>query len=493
MVIALPSTLRSTVDRFRSTRPLSAEQAPGLLRAARILSLLVGVSALVVYALGREERFGRFSDPSGPVRASLDQLGISVQTYASIVALLELGFVAASVTIGLVIFLGNTSRWYGTLIGLTLVTVGTALPESTFHLLEANPVWAPMERLFAAVGWTLFGLFLYLFPDGRFTPRITIPLAVVFILLQATGVLFPGSPLDSYSWEPLPRVVFLFGWLLSGVAAETYHYLRIASPEQRQQTRWVVSGLGTAVGLALLVSVPPAAAPELAPDLFQILPAPTLYLAALAMPLTIGISVRRHRLWDVDIIVNRALVYALLTAILAGATAALMTSLQRLFMAVTGDKSDAVVIITTLILASTFAPLKTFLQAQVDRAMGDRHDGRKRLATMTSDTRAVLDVMYPERLARKALEESMHVFHADAGALTLVEQGSDRVEHAVGDWRRETTLVLPIESEGKRFGSVHLGRRRDGLPYLSRDTERVREALDVIAEAFARREQMRLG
>ena len=75
----------------------------------------------------------------------------------------------------------------------------------------------------------------------------------------------------------------------------------------------------------------------------------------------------RYRLYEIDHLISRTLVYVPLTALLAGLYAATVTLLQRLFQSLTGDRSDAAIIISTLILASVFTPLRKWLEGIVER------------------------------------------------------------------------------------------------------------------------------
>jgi hypothetical protein len=85
------------------------------------------------------------------------------------------------------------------------------------------------------------------------------------------------------------------------------------------------------------------------------------------LPIAAAVAVLRHRLYDIDLIINRALVYIPLTGILGGLYTAGVALFQRLFVALTGDRSDAAIIVTTLVLASMFTPIRNWLQAMVDR------------------------------------------------------------------------------------------------------------------------------
>jgi hypothetical protein len=93
----------------------------------------------------------------------------------------------------------------------------------------------------------------------------------------------------------------------------------------------------------------------------------TALAAGCLLPVAAAVAILHHRLYDIDLILNRALVYIPLTAMLAGAYAAGVALFQRLFMAVTGDKSDGAVVITTLVLAGLFTPVRNGIQNFVDR------------------------------------------------------------------------------------------------------------------------------
>ncbi|TMC03078.1 MAG: SHOCT domain-containing protein [Chloroflexi bacterium] len=88
--------------------------------------------------------------------------------------------------------------------------------------------------------------------------------------------------------------------------------------------------------------------------------------AVTALPVAVGIAILRYRLYEIDVIINRTLVYGLLTAALAGLYTAALAFFQRLFVAVTGQSSDLAIVMTLFVLATVFTPIKTSLQTAVD-------------------------------------------------------------------------------------------------------------------------------
>ena len=142
----------------------------------------------------------------------------------------------------------------------------------------------------------------------------------------------------------------------SGVIAQIYRYARVSGPVQRQQTKWVVFGL-TATSLVILGRlVPMLIFPSLSTSSSPYFLVSTyIYpVGLLLIPLTLGIAILRYRLWDIDILINRTLVYGTLTALLALVYVGLVITLQALFKQVTGQvgASPLVIVISTLAIAA---------------------------------------------------------------------------------------------------------------------------------------------
>ena len=160
-------------------------------------------------------------------------------------------------------------------------------------------------------------LFFLLFPSGRFVPRWTRWLAFVFIAFQVSHVLFPDLYSGSSALEIVSLLVFL-GIVVSLVWSQVYRYRRVSSRAQRQQTRWVVFGttLGVAGTFPFKLPVDLSLVGGDTPLTLLVLKM-GFALSFLLLPLSIGVAVLRSRLFDVDVLINRTLVYGSLTAMLA--------------------------------------------------------------------------------------------------------------------------------------------------------------------------------
>ena len=139
----------------------------------------------------------------------------------------------------------------------------------------------------------------------------------------------------------------------SGVVAQIYRYINVSGPVQRQQTKWVVFGLAmtivTILGRYASMLIFPSLSTSSSPYflIFTYVYPPGLLL----IPLTLGIAILRYRLWDIDILINRTLVYGTLTALLALLYFGLIFALQSLFQGMFHQNNAVAIVISTLAIA----------------------------------------------------------------------------------------------------------------------------------------------
>jgi hypothetical protein len=182
-------------------------------------------------------------------------------------------------------------------------------------------------------------VFFFLFPNGRFVPGWTIWMAVAFVALFELNVFFPASSTNFSSWPKLLMVVVVFIPLLifgSLVFAQIYRYRHVSTRLERQQTKWIVYGMAVALlGFLLLGYLVPAIL-ELFNSLQSVGLLPyimlitCIYLVLLLIPLSLALAILRYRLWDVDVLINKTLVYGILTGTLAAVYILCVLALQAL-------------------------------------------------------------------------------------------------------------------------------------------------------------------
>lgn len=287
------------------------------------------------------------------------------------------------------------------------ITIMSSLPATLPDWLATPPAaWRLAAALIAALGQTSAALFFYVFPDGRFVPRGTLLLAAGWVAWQAPAALFPSSILNSNYWPPLLAGLVSSGFIGSYIFAQVYRYRLVSDPLQRQQTKWVVFGTAVALsgflGSILLAGIYSLfARPSL---FFRGAITTTIYLSMLLIPLSIAIAIMRSRLWAIDLLINRALVYSMLTGTLVLVYGVSVVLLQQVFRAFIGTRSNLAIAISTLAIATLFNPLRRRIQNRVDlRFYRRKYDAAQTLAafsaTLRTGANADLDTLSADLLA----------------------------------------------------------------------------------------------
>jgi hypothetical protein len=240
---------------------------------------------------------------------------------------------------------------------------------------------ATLGSLVTFVGYMAWMLFFYLFPSGRFVPRWTRWLALCWVLFCGSWIFTSFGP---PSWPlPLFNVIVLVLWG-SFPVAQLYRYARVSDATQRQQTKWVVFGVAVAVAGVLTTIFTVGAAVDLSPEEVgpKLLSMLLMDAFMLFIPISIGIAVLRSRLFDIDVVINRTLVYGSLTAILALVYIGGVATTEAIFRALTGQEQQPqlAIVISTLVIAALFNPLRRRNQSFIDRRFYRRkYDARKTL------------------------------------------------------------------------------------------------------------------
>jgi hypothetical protein len=267
------------------------------------------------------------------------------------------------------------------------------------------------------------GFFLVLFPDGRFVPRWSWLIGLT-LFVQALLFQLP-APLNILSWPfPLIAVELILAYG-SPIAIQVYRYRRVSTPAQRQQTKWVILGLISALLLLFVSFFSGALFPAL--SLYQLTGDPLSSLAFLLIPMSISIAILRSRLWDIDVIINLALVYGLLTIILALMYTGLIFGGQALLVGFIGHNDGIVIVGATLAVATLFQPLQYRLQQFIDRRFYRRkYDAAKIVAAFSSTLRQEVDLdqLHEQLLAK--VQEAMQPASVSLWIRPLKRQAAER-------------------------------------------------------------------
>ncbi|HLE15059.1 MAG TPA: hypothetical protein VI776_09945 [Anaerolineales bacterium] len=382
------------------------------LAAARIGWIILLVLTIALFVQGINTRFGDLVQ-NADTRSLLD-LGVTSRTLAIYVVSINVILISAHAIIAMIIFWRRPGDWLALLVAYALVSNGAIIPLSRMYATGENILTANLLFMIIAIVALISSInLLYLFPDGKFVPKWTILPSILWGFLAIFAVIFPHSPLSLTSWAIPLQLLMLLIVSLTGVYAQVYRYKEVSSPIQRQQTKWAILGLFAAVlgPLAFFVPfviVPSLRVPEASNLLYQNL-GPSFFtfsflsqmvgltistLFGLLFPVSFAIAVLRYRLWDIDILINRALVYGALTGLLVIIYLVSVVILQGVFLTFTGrGQSQMVTVLSTLGIAALFIPLQRRIQSVIDRRFyRSRYDAAKTLAAFSNKLREEVDL-----------------------------------------------------------------------------------------------------
>jgi hypothetical protein len=251
-------------------------------------------------------------------------------------------------------------------------------------------------------------LLILLFPDGKLPTTIAlVNLQLVRLWRVVVWLAISGAALVSFWWLTWPEgalgavVGFIgslgFGALFFGcVGSVVSAFLRWDSAQdvERQQLKWFAYGAAVFLSAILLL----LAAPEQTSGWVMF---PVVMTGLLGIPVAVGIAILRHHLYDIDVVINRTLVYGALTALLAAGYVATIMALQGIaslvfqvpFRALTGQNSALATVAATLAMAAVFTPLRRRIQSFIDRRFyRSKYDARKTLEAFSAQLRNETDL-----------------------------------------------------------------------------------------------------
>lgn len=345
----------------------------------------------------------------------LRQAGLSLGFYAGYNTALNTVHVLVSTLVAAVIFWRKSDDWMGIFSSLAFVLI--SVTNDTTALTPVAQQYPPLRfliPLLSFLGVVAIFLFFYLFPDGRFVPRWVVWLVPLVVVNEALNIFRPD--LLGQDW-------FLPVELASILLAQIDRYFRVASAVQRQQTKWVVYGTTVAIGgmvCTFLYSAIASQQGQPSPGISDLIGNMAWDSFSLLIPLSIGMAILRSHLWDIDVLIRRTLIYAVLTALLAAIYLGAVVALQAVFTALTGQqRSEVVTVISTLVIAALFVPLRNRIQAVIDRRLyRGKYDAARTLAQFGAALRNEVDLDDLSSHLLAAVDETMR---PESVALWLVK------------------------------------------------------------------------
>jgi tRNA A-37 threonylcarbamoyl transferase component Bud32 len=355
------------------TNPITSETSlksrPGLRWALIALWIAIVSYTLVVLGLALAPKI-------------TDALSSNItQTLLGIPTLLQAGFeygidillVFGFSVIGGLLVVRRSDDWFAIFTSLFLITFGVRITNLA-NAIALTPGYETLAGLILAMGDIGIVLFMMLFPDGKFAPgwlKFSVPLLVVTML----GIyIFPSSP---FFWQNLGMGGYLAittTWYVFSFLVSIYRYRHHATLAQKQQIRWVFIGATGPFAWFLIFElstlfIPALSGTTILAASFQMISSMLSIFMFLMLPLFITISIARSKLFDIDLIINRSLVYGALTVGLVLIFAVVLGTISLVFKNFhQGDQSLVAATIFSVAAGALFQPARKKLQRFVDRA-----------------------------------------------------------------------------------------------------------------------------
>jgi hypothetical protein len=369
-------------------------------RAAAWLAWSIWALSIALVGLGLLFHVLNLSEPSVPIFGHWVEstlLGVGFATIGAIIASRRthnpIGWLlcAAGLVFGAVMFASEYAI-YALLVAPGSLPAGEALAT-------VNPLWV--------LGFNLIVLMLILFPTGQLPIgrwRRVVHLYVAIALAEVVAMLFLPGTLEGLDLienplgieglpigrKPVQALVFTGGLVASGTLVLR---LRRGSWVERQQIKWLAYAAAAATGGSILTYTPPEA---LGARWITSVGYVLLELGVIGIPVSIGIAILRYRLYEIDTLINRTLVYGALTATLVAVYFGGVTATQTIFRALTGQQEQQpqlAIVISTLVIAALFNPMRRRIQAFIDRRFyRSKYDAAKTLDAFSAKLRDETDL-----------------------------------------------------------------------------------------------------
>ena len=308
----------------------------------------------------------------------------------------------------------NPYGWLWLGFGLSLAFVQLSEPYATYSMIvEPDSLPAPraasglLEGLGFVVAITLLPFLLLLFPTGRLPSQRWRPVAWIVLAAGAMGVtLGPFLSEDSVLIIAVVMVLIIASGLSALSLVVRY---RGASGVERQQLKWFAFAavLLVAIPISDMLGLRRLLGNGLLWTLLENVTLTGLYVA-------VGIAILRYRLYEIDLIINRTLVYGSLTALLAAVYVSGVATTQTMFRALTGqqEQPQLAIVVSTLAIAALFHPLRRRIQTFIDRRFyRNTYDARKTLEAFSARLREETDLRALNDELIKVVRETMQPAH----------------------------------------------------------------------------------
>jgi hypothetical protein len=424
-------------------------------------------------------------------RAGLEAFGLSRDFLPPFMLAADTVTFLAYLLVGVLIFARKSRETLALFASAALITAAVTIVRPTDSLFFVDVILHVPILIVFALGTGSINLFILLFPDGRFAPRWLIWPALLTTGLSFGAFMVQLVTLKGLQWPPPSVASFALPGILLGVASQIYRYFRVSNVAQRQQTKWVVFGLGVGalglIGYQVARTLVDVTAPTPAGAAFVLIVVPAFYFTLLMLPASMGFSILRFRLWDIDLIIQRTLLYGVMTALMAGVFGAVIIFGQKILLAVTGQESDLAGFFAAVAVVGVFTPMKDYLNRYLDNRSKFGPAAAVRLRGLVAQVNARVSPVDAYQLSRRFAQEAVVAFGAKGGAVYWQQENGRHMIYETGSWDGDARMAAALRADegAAPIGVLAIGSRINGKDYTEQEHLLLDETAREIAAAIA--------
>jgi tRNA A-37 threonylcarbamoyl transferase component Bud32 len=477
---------------------------------ARAAFIILSVATVIFFGMGVPLSYQNYiSSINSDTLAALQQLGLSTTFYATYqVALVILLAIAFGIA-GLIIAWNKSDDWLALLVAFTLIGQGANAFDPLARMGRMPGFEIPVHFI---VSMVLLGLPLscYLFPDGKIQKRwmlYIVSLWFVWLIVSVFWLSFPLNIFNRGGTATLRYLLSLLAVLGTGIYAQVYRYRTTHNPVKRQQLKWIVFGVAigilTGIGVNLFLTFFELMKPFAGTYLIVDMVTQTLSVVAqFTVPVAVVFSILKYRLYDIELVINRSIIYGLLTVVLAAIFGIILFGLQVVYQAITHQRNPPTiaVVVSTIAVSSIFQPTKKVLRRFVNRRIYGmdvdfeeierRNEKMEQVAHLTSHTVTSLGgYKNLELIARGGMGEVYKARHPSLNRTVAIKLLSTYFKDDSGfnkRFAREAKTMAQLRHPN--IITIHDFGDQEGLPYI------VMEYLtgDTLSQIIATQERLSL-
>ncbi|WP_165822624.1 GAF domain-containing sensor histidine kinase [Paenibacillus montanisoli] len=389
--------------------------------------------------------------------------GLTIEDYALLFVLIDCVFTFVFYATSVVMLWKVFREPMGLLAATAMVSFGTSFPSLTIVASEGSLFAQNWFLLVSMLGWISLSLFFFLFPDGFFVPKWTRFVFLLIVAVDGLQFIYHGQMWDRLGVPEFVQLIWYVGSTVILIYSQVYRFRKVSQPVQRQQTKWVVYGVS--IGVVGFVGMSILFDPSLndGSAITYVYLNAILNLSLTAIPITLALAILRERLWNIDPLVNRTLVYAALSVCVVLLYTFAVLYLSQLFQ----TKDNFIVsLLATAMVAVAFAPIKVWLQRQINRVMRGRHDDP--YAVLLELGNQLIKPLAPEAMLDAVVRTVKEALRLPYTGISIGVGGQQKLVASAGEPVNELHS-FPVIHRGEELGTLVIASRSPGEAFSPED------------------------